>query len=94
MTKKKSYITIYGIVNFCILMSCAADQKQYEMNFPTLPNTKGFNNIGIFSFKNETYAINCDYSKNKLFFKLLKDKKNWKRTKYISRGCEKNLEAF
>jgi len=72
-------------------MSCAADQKQYEINFSKLTNAKSFKNITFFSIKNETYAINCDYSKNKLFFKFLKDKKNWKRTKYISRGCEKNL---
>tara|TARA_Y100001970_G_C14233543_1_gene860327 strand:- start:2998 stop:3330 length:333 start_codon:yes stop_codon:yes gene_type:complete len=80
-------------ISFALIFtnSCSAEYENAK-NYSSLVKLEGFEEKNIFLIKDTVYVASCDVSGNKLLIKFTNKGKAWKRSKYISKGCTKNLE--
>ena len=76
---------------FLLLTSCAPDSSNFANNFGFLPEDGGYKIARIFYIKGKIFTIKCDLSGNQLIMKFSKKEKKWKRSNYISKGCNFNF---
>ena len=73
-----------------LLSSCASDSaifNEYPVSFSKIEK---FEVVRIFFIKDNIFTMNCDTSGNQLLMKFSKKEHKWKRSKYISKGCDFN----
>ena len=79
---------------FILLTSCAPDSSNFTENFGTLPKEENYKVVRNFFIKDKIFIMKCDLSGNKLMLKFSKKENKWKRSKYISKGCNFNLTQY
>ena len=75
----------FSIITF--LSSCAPENELFSENFQKFEIINRFKVVSVFSLNDHIYAQQCDSYRNKLLLKFSKNSKSWKRTKYITKGC-------
>ena len=93
--RKNYFYCVFKNIFFSLLIttltSCASENKKFTEYYKNLDNLESFNLKKFFLIKGKVYAIKCDSLGNKLLIRFSKNGKKWKRTRYISRGCNINL---
>ena len=93
MDRENSYYKNFNkifISMLTLIASCAPDSSRFVEYYGNFANTKEFEVVKIFFIKDKEYKMNCDVSGNQLLMKFSKKENKWKRSKYISKGCNFN----
>jgi len=79
---------------FILFTSCAPDSKNFAEHFGYLQKKEDYKVVSIFFIKDNIFTMKCDPSGNQLMMKFYKKENKWKKSKYISKGCNINSKNY